>query len=76
MGSRPILYIRASTSLCSTKKPDGADPSGIGAAADGEHNKKLTETPHRLNTAQRFLNDLLTRQMHAGHAAPAGIVVM
>jgi hypothetical protein len=35
-------------------------------AAGGEHNKKLTGTPHRLNRAQRFLNDLLTRRMQSG----------
>ena len=70
-GYRPILHVSVCTSLCSTKKPDGAGPAGIGAAAGGEHNKKLTETPHRLNTAQRFLNDLLTRRMQSRRARAA-----
>lgn len=41
-------------------------PGGVGAAAVGGHNKKRTETPHRLNTTQQFLKDLLTQRMQSG----------
>jgi hypothetical protein len=73
MSERPRLRFLAATRYYSQSVHCNApyEARDTPYVAGGEHNKKFTETPHRLNTAQRLLNDLLTRRMQSGRVPTA-----